>query len=201
VMRDIRGLDPSALAAKLHESLLKEKETFISNDRLRVHQQNRYALHRILARLTDHVETQSGQASHYAEFVAEGASRYEVEHIWADHAERHTDEFDHAADFAEFRNRIGGLLLLPKKFNASYGDMTYADKLPHYLKQNLLAQSLHPQCYQHNPGLAQFIQRSGLPFKAHGKFKKADLEERSVLYRQLAEQIWNPEDLLSVGQP
>jgi len=201
VMRDIRGLDAPALAAKLHESLLKEKETFISNDRLRVHQQNRYALHRILARLTDYVETQSGQPSHYAEFVSEGESRYEVEHIWADHAERHTVEFDHAADFAEYRNRIGGLLLLPKKSNASYGDMTYAEKLPHYLKQNLLAQSLHEQCYQRNPGLAQFMQRSGLPFKAHGEFKKADLEERSVLYRQLAELIWNPEDLFAVGQP
>ena len=200
VMRDIRGLDVSALAEKLHESLLKEKEKFDTNDRLRVHQQNRYSLHRILARLTDYVEIQSGQASHYAEFVAEGVGRYEVEHIWADHAERHTDEFGHAADFAEYRNRIGGLLLLPKKFNASYGDLTYTDKLPHYLTQNLLARSLHPQCYAHHPGFAQFVQRSSLPFKAHDEFKKADLEERSVLYRQLAEQIWNPDDLLKVEQ-
>lgn len=200
VMRDIRGLDVSALAQKLHEALLKEKETFVTNDRLRVHQQNRYSLHRILARLTDHVETESGQASHYAEFVAEGVGRYEVEHIWADHPERHTDEFAHAADFGEYRNRIGGLLLLPKKFNASYGDLTYAEKLPHYLTQNLLARSLHPQCYQHHPGFAQFVQRSGLPFKAHDEFKKSDLEQRSTLYRKLAEHIWNPDDLLKLGQ-
>jgi hypothetical protein len=52
-----------------------------------------YALHRILARLTDHVETQSGQPSRYAEFVAEGPNRFEIEHIWADYFERHTDEF------------------------------------------------------------------------------------------------------------
>jgi hypothetical protein len=45
--------------------------------------------------------------------------RYEVEHVWADHLEQHTDEFQHPADFAEHRNRIGGLLLLPKSFNAS----------------------------------------------------------------------------------
>jgi uncharacterized protein with ParB-like and HNH nuclease domain len=197
VMREIRGLAPAPLAAKLHESLLKESETFRSTNaaRLRVHQQNRYALHRILARLTDYVERQSGQPSRYAELVAEGSNRYEVEHIWADHPERHADEFSHAADFAEYRNRIGGLLLLPKNFNASYGDLTYAEKLPHYLTQNLLARSLHPQCYQHNPGFRQFVQRSDLPFKSHAEFKKADLEERTVLYRQLAEQIWNPEDL------
>ena len=136
VMRDIRGLAPPALAAQLHGSLMKETETFASNDRLRVHQQNRYALHRLLARLTDYVETQSGQPSRYTDFVAEGANRYEVEHVWADRAERHTDEFAHVTDFAEYRNRIGALLLLPKKFNGSYGDLPYGQKLPHYLTQN-----------------------------------------------------------------
>jgi uncharacterized protein with ParB-like and HNH nuclease domain len=200
VMRDIRGMAPEALAVHLHDALGKETETFASNDRLRVHQQNRYALHRILARLTDHVETASGQPSRYAEFVAEGANRYEVEHIWADHPERHADEFTHVADFAEHRNRIGGLLLLPKKFNGSYGDMPYAEKLPHYLTQNLLARSLHTQCYQHNPGFVQFVSRSGLPFKTHQTFKKADLDERSLLYRQLADIIWNPADLQPGGR-
>lgn len=196
VMRDIRGLAPAALATKLYESLVKEKETFASNDRLYVHQQNRYALHRVLARLTDHVETQSGQPSRYTELVAEGPNRYEVEHIWADHAERHTDEFSHATDFSEYRNRIGGLLLLPKKFNASYGDLTYGKKLPHYLTQNLLARSLHKQCYEHNPGFLRFIELSGLPFVALSTFNKADLETRSQLYREIAERIWKPADLL-----
>jgi Protein of unknown function DUF262/Protein of unknown function (DUF1524) len=196
-MRAIRGLDPPALAKGLHAILTDETETFASNERLRVHQQNRYALHRLLARLTDHVETQSGQPSRYMEFVTEGKSRYEVEHIWADHSEQHTDEFDHHADFAEYRNRIGGLLLLPKKFNASFGDLTYEAKLPHYNTQNnLLARSLHPQCYDHNPGFVRFVQTSGLPFRPHEQFRKADLEERGVLYRKLAEQIWNPDDLL-----
>jgi hypothetical protein len=103
IMRDIRGLDLQTLASRLHEELMRETETFQSNDRLRVHQQNRYAIHRILARLTDYVETQSGQHSRYAEYIADGASRYEVEHIWADHPERHTDEFSHPADFGEYR--------------------------------------------------------------------------------------------------
>ena len=196
VMRDIRGLSVSSLAARLHESLSKETETFGSNDRLRVHQQNRYALHRVLARLTDYVETASHQPSRYAEFVVEGANRYEVEHIWADHADQHTDEFAHASDFSEYRNRIGALLLLPKKFNASYGDLSYLEKLPHYLTQNLLARSLHPQCYEHNPGFLQFVQSSGLPFHPHPEFQKADIEERNVLYRKLAERVWSPESLL-----
>lgn len=196
VMRDIRGLDPDALARKLHELLSKETETFTSNDRLRLHQQNRYALHRLLARITDYVETQSGQPSHYIDYVSEGKTRYEVEHIWADHPERHTAEFSHPADFAEHRNRIGGLLLLPKSFNGSYGDLTYADKLPHYNSQNLLARSLHEQCYSHNPGFLRFKGTSGLPFQDLKVFNKAELESRSRLYMQIAERLWNPDDLL-----
>ena len=96
---------------------------------------------------------------------------------------------------AEYRNRIGGLLLLPKSFNASYGDMPYADKRKHYLKQNLLAQSLHEDAYERDPGFTEFVQKSGLPFKPHPEFRKVDLDERQDLYRHLAEQIWNPERL------
>jgi hypothetical protein len=195
VMRDIRRLDPQPLAQKLHDLLAQGTETFSSNERLRVHQQNRYALHRVLARLTDYVETQSGQPSRYSEFVREGGNRYEVEHIWADHPRRHSDEFGHAVDFDEYRNRIGGLLLLPKKFNARYGDLPYEKKLPHYNTQNLLARSLHPQAYDHNPGFLQFIQRSGMDFRPNEVFKKADLDEGGDLYRQLAQQVWNPNDL------
>ena len=148
VMREIRGLGADALAHKLYDLLGKETETFGSNDRLYMHQQNRYALHRILARLTDYVETQSGQPSRYLDYVSDGRIRYEVEHIWADHWERHRDEFNHPANFAECRNRIGGLLLLPKSANASYSDLPYAEKLPYYNTENLLARSLHPQCYE-----------------------------------------------------
>lgn len=199
VVFGIRGLSVEALSKKLHESLVSEgneKGTFASNDRLRMHQQNRYALHRMLARLTDYVETQSGLPSRYLDYVSEGKTRYEVEHIWADHPERHVDEFTHPADFVEHRNRIGGLLLLPKSFNASYGDLTYEEKLPHYLEQNLLARSLHPQCYEHNPGFLRFKEQSGLPFVPLAQFKKADVESRSQLYTKIAERIWSPDDLL-----
>ena len=196
VMRDIRGLAPKPLAEALHTKLLNESETFASNERLGVHRQNGRALHRMLARITDYVETQSGQKARYAEYVTSGKNRYEVEHIWADHPEQHTDEFAHPADFAEQRNRIGGLLLLPKSFNASYGDLTYDEKLPYYNIQNLLARSLHPQAYEHNPGFARFVRESGLPFRAHEQFRRDDMDLRSELYRSLAERIWNPDDLL-----
>jgi hypothetical protein len=108
----------------------------------------------------------------------------------------HTDEFAHPSEFQEYRNRIGGLLLLPKSFNASYGDLSYAEKRDHYLGQNLLARSLNERAYEHNPGFKRFIEASGLKFRAHPEFKKADLDARQVLYQRLAEQIWSPDRVL-----
>lgn len=78
-------------------------------------------------------------------------------------------EFDHEANFAEYRNHIGGLLLRPKSFNASYGDLEFG-------------KSLHEKVYEHNP-----------------VFKKADLDERPALYRQLADVLWGPDKLLPEG--
>src|SRR5205085_7994996 len=128
-----------------------------SNDRFRLHGTNGRQIHRMLARITDYVATRSGQASHYVEYTHRGRNPYEIEHIWANHPERHVDEFAHPNDFQEHRNRIGGSLLLPKSFNASYGDLPYDKKREHYLGQNLLAKSLHEGVYSINPVFQNFI--------------------------------------------
>jgi hypothetical protein len=194
-MRDIRGKSPAELARVLGERLDSETETFATNESFRLHGMNGRQIHRLLARMTDYVERRSGMASRYAEYAQRGRKGYEIEHIWADHSERHRDEFAHPTEFAEYRNRIGDLLLLPKSFNASYGDLPYREKRRHYLGQNLLARSLHEDAYDHNPGFRRFIEESGLPFRAHDEFRKADVDARQRLYRQLAELIWNPERL------
>jgi uncharacterized protein with ParB-like and HNH nuclease domain len=197
VMRDIRGKSAENVASLLAQRLEDQEETF-DNPKFYMHKMNRYMVHRLLARMTDTLERGSGQASHYLDYINVTGDRrnpYEVEHIWADHYEQHMDEFSHPADFAEYRNRIGDLLLLPKRFNASYRDVTYEKKHPHYFGQNLLAQSLHTRCYEHNPGFIQFIEKTGLPFQAHEQFKKADLDTRQSLYCQLAAYTWRPERL------
>lgn len=196
VMREIRGKDEPDLANTLHERLAGETETFITNDRFSLHGTNGPRIHRMLARMTDFVETRAGRTSRYQEYVNRNLQDpYEVEHIWANHPERHTEEFDHPADFAEYRNRIGGLLLLPKSFNASYGDLPYAEKHGHYLGHNLLARSLHEDAYKRDPGFDAFLHSSGLPFRSHSEFHRADLDARQELYRRIAEHLWNPERL------
>jgi len=62
----------------------------------------------------------------------------------------------------------------------------------YYRGQNILAQSLSADTYDHNPGFRRFLDSSGLNFHAHDKFKKADIEGRTTLYRRLAETIWDP---------
>ena len=207
VMRDIRGLGVEELAEKLHAWLVGEPENFVRNSDnhspdtgYSMHQKNRWIIRVMLARMTDYINLSSNEDSHFTEHVrSSGANPYEVEHIWANHADRHTDEFDHPSDFQRHRNRIGGLLLLPKSFNASYGDLPYGEKLPHYNTQNILARSLHPRAYELNPGFNGFIESSGLAFQAHEEFKKADLDARCDLYLELAQRIWDPEVLLEGG--
>ena len=217
-MRDIRGKDAPTLAEMLRRQLDDARETFAFRDknaRFALNAANGPQIHRLLARMTDYVETSSGQASRYAEYSQRGRHGYEIEHIWANHPECHADEYDltqppHIGDsrrrrekgkeptfaFSGHRNHIGGLLLLPKSSNASYGDLPYAEKREHYLKQNLLASSLHEKAYERNPGFLRFIEESGLPFRAHVEFKRKDLDARQDLYQKLAERIWDPDRLM-----
>ena len=197
VMREIRGMDALPLAKALYSALDKESELFSSNDRLRLHQMNRYQIHHLLARITHYVDRESHVDSMYEEYVkTSGKNRYEIEHVWANKPERHKEDFPHPADFDEFRNRLGALVLMPKKINDSLGDKTFKQKSPHYHKGNLLAASLNQSAYEHNPGYLQFVKRSGFAFQPYEEFTATAVEERQHLYRQIAERIWDPDQLL-----
>src|SRR5262245_4271213 len=72
VIRDIRGKSDTELADMLRQRLEGETDTFASNDRFRLHGMNGRQIHRLLARMTDYIETRSGQASRYAEYAKRG---------------------------------------------------------------------------------------------------------------------------------
>ncbi|MBP6377768.1 MAG: DUF1524 domain-containing protein [Kaistella sp.] len=119
-----------------------------------------------------------------------GGKPFEIEHIWADKMSFHADEFSQVHEFNEIRNRLGDLILLPRGTNQSFGALRYEKKLPHYLKENLLAQSLHEACYERNPNFLNYFQNSNLDFKSHEEYKKEDVFARQELYRQICEEIW-----------
>lgn len=198
--KELRNLSLDALRDKLITRLTNDQTELPLDDQPYLNNWNAKSLHRQLARFTHWLEEQSGQPGRYLEYIVRsGKNAYEIEHLWANHFERHTDEFAHAQEFSTHRNKVGGLVLLPKKINASLNDKPYSDKLEHYQSENLLARSLHPMCYVHNPGFLKLKAETGLPFKAFTEFKKANFDERFSLYKGIAELLWSADRLKEVA--
>jgi len=193
LMKEIRELDVPSLVEVLKAKVASMEESFDGMSRFFLNLWSKRYIQHILARITRHIEEQSGVESSFVTYVyREIKKTFEIEHIWADKYERHTDEYTTEEDFAEYRNHIGGLLLLPRGFNQSFGDKPYDEKLEAYFGQNLLAKSLNEQCYRNNPSFLAYVNHSGLPFRPHLTFKKADLDARQELYRLICEEIWSP---------
>ena len=155
---------------------------------------NRSYIHYLLARITAWFDDELGTGTTLVDYLDRSRKHpFEVEHIWANKFERHADEFLSPYEFERHRNKFGDLLLLPKDFNASYGAMSYEQKVEHYSGQNFLAKSLHPFAYRHNPSFDRLRETYNLAFEPYPTtFTKDDVDTRRALYRELAEVVWNP---------
>ncbi len=193
LMKEIRELDVPSLAGVLKAKVATMDERFDAMGRFYLNLWSKRYIQHILARMTRYIEEQSGTASSFEAYISrESKKPFEIEHIWANKYDRHTDEFSTEEEFTEYRNRIGDLVLLPRGFNQSLGDKPYEKKVEDYFGQNLLLRSLNERCYHNNPSFLTYVYQSGLPFKPHQAFKKADLDERQQLYRLICEEIWSP---------
>lgn len=153
----------------------------------------RYMLH-ILSRITYYLEDNSGINSSFYNYVnRQQKNPYDIEHIWAnDYIQgNHQSEFLTEEEFSSFRNRFGGLLILPKDKNRSIQDMEYVNKSGKYDSENLLVRTLNGNCYGNNPLFLSFIKNNGLNFKPYIQFDKANLIERQHLYKEICKIIWN----------
>ncbi len=189
---ELRDKSVAELGEIFIQKLSEIEENLNGMPRLGMHGQNKHFIKFLLSRIIAHIEQQSGKSTSFVTyFYNPGGKPFEIEHIWADKMEFHSDEFSQVHEFNEMRNRLGDLLLVPQGTNQSYGDGKYEVKLPHYIKENLLAQSLNTTCYERNPNFLNYINRSGLPFKAHNQYKKEDLSTRQDLYKLISEEIWS----------
>jgi hypothetical protein len=102
----------------------------------------------------------------------------DIEHIWADNYAYHDGECSSQQDFDEWRDHVGGLVLLPADVNRSYQDKPFKEKAPHYAKQNFFAASLTGAEYQHQPQFQAFVTENGFPFRAYDRFDKEQQHER-----------------------
>ena len=192
LVKEIRGKDLDSLRTTLQGKLGEMEEKWDGVAEFRLHGMNRWFVKFLLARITGFIEQQSGASTNFSTyFVTPGTKPFEVEHIWADKFDEHRDEFEQQHEFDNYRNRIGDLVLLPQGTNQSYGAMAYAEKMEHYLKENLLVKSLHPKTYQNNPNFLGMTQTLGLKFKPHKSFAKADIDDRQSLIQSICESIWD----------
>lgn len=191
LVKEIRNKDFHELIVIFCKKLTEMEEQWNAFESFRLHGQNGRFVKYLLSRLSGYVDELAGVNTDFATyFHAANGKPYEIEHLWANNFDNHRDEFEQLNDFNDARNSIGALVLLPRGTNQSYSDKPYADKISHYIKENLLVKSLHPLAYQNNPNFNKLCVSNGLPFQAHPTMKTADIKERCNLYRQLAEQIW-----------
>lgn len=193
ITKMIRNKDIKELAEILKRYINNMELTLEGIDGFYLNQfTRRYMLH-ILSRMTYYVEEQSGINSNFADYVnREQKNPYDIEHIWADDYTQgnHQLEFSTEEEFKDFRNRFGGLLILPKDKNRSLQDMEYSKKVIKYDSENLLARTLNQNCYN-NPLFLCFMNNTQLPFKPYAQFNKAELIERQSLYKEICKKIWD----------
>ena len=192
LVKTIRGKDIEALREALINETEDIKDFNESLPAFRLHGMNGSFIKYFLARLTSFVEEGSGMGNHFVEYMRNPNRKpFEIEHIWSEHFEWHEDEFTQTEEFSQWRNSIGDLILLPNGVNQSYNDIPVVEKLPHYIKENILAQSFCAATYEKNPSFKAFITNNNLPFKSYTDFKKNDIRERCLLYAAIANLIWN----------
>ena len=187
---------------ELHDTLvasISEQESVFDFGKLtsfRLHMQNGRFVKFFLSRITSFIEEECGMGSNYVRYMTNPDCKpYEIEHIWSDHPEWHTDEFQDKMEFADARNTIGDLVLLQNGINQSLNDMNWKNKIPYYIKENMLARSLCDFAYYNHPAFLSFIHKYNLPFKEYTTtdFKYPAIKERCVLYQKIAEHLWSKE--------
>jgi Protein of unknown function DUF262/Restriction Enzyme Adenine Methylase Associated/Protein of unknown function (DUF1524) len=183
----------SSLKSLLDGEAAKLTYSFSGIDKFGLHQNVRQVRY-LLARLTAFVETQCGRRDRIDEYL-DGNQPFEIEHVLGNNPSYRSGQ-KRIPNFEILRNRIGGLVLLPKSLNASIGNMVYEEKVTYYRQENFLAASLHQETYgtRGNPGFKKFLKQKKFShvLRPYDKFGASAVDTREQFYRQLCELIWSP---------
>ena len=208
--RDIRRKPLNELVHVLQTKLDEDEVTFEGHkqkprrkgiDGLGLNQFSRRYIFHLLARVTSFVEQGSGRTESFDKLIDRKVKNpFDIEHIWADDFDAVNDKFETEQEFDEWRNHAASLLLLPADVNRSLQDKAYADKIPHYSKQNFYAASLDDGVYAHQPKFKQFRESHELNFEHFADFGKPEQKKRRLLLAELAAVIWSPSRLSEVAE-
>lgn len=124
-----------------------------------------------------------------------GRKTFDIEHLLKDAfdptALPAAHGFADAKDYAEHRNLIGALVLLPRSRNRSLQDKPYREKLVAYATENVLTQTLCEALYESNPNVATYVQDNpGAGLSAVTDFGKSHITSRTAMYVAVAKKVW-----------
>ncbi|GAA1195361.1 GmrSD restriction endonuclease domain-containing protein [Pseudonocardia alaniniphila] len=154
---------------------------------------NRAQVRYVLARLTAYVENEMGEQDVIEKYLSTDRS-WQIEHVFADHPERHPEL--EPLQFRLLRNRLGGLGLLPASDNASVRDLPFGEKAQWYQRHTALLAVLAPGYDKRHPALHRIskshgVERTLRAFGASTPMQKV-VDVRGQLYQTLAQRIWDP---------
>ncbi len=198
VVRDIRGRTPAKIVAALKKRLAEQDESLDGFSTFYLNQWSHKPIKRMLARFIDYVETGSAACRGTRDSlrpVASAGLRLSIQ----------------AADTPGIRTSSTIRRSLPTTAVDSATcsccprrstPATAQRRMPASASTTSSTTSWPSPCpgREHNPGFTRFVRSSGLPFHAVDDFNKADLDERQMLYRQIAEHIWDPEWLDRIAE-
>jgi uncharacterized protein with ParB-like and HNH nuclease domain len=203
--KELRNRDIKEIREILSKKIHDLQESFDGIDNWSLNLGNKPNMYYMLSRMTSWLEEQPIEEGKQVPdswpawdtyFARNLSDPWEVEHIWANHYERHTAEFSSDSAFQEARNRFGALLLLPKSVNASLSDLSVQEKVPVYLKQNLLARLANSESMQNDPRLKAKVSKLSTAAEAiGGEMDEAQIARRTAFYKSLCLEIWNPVNL------
>jgi uncharacterized protein with ParB-like and HNH nuclease domain len=202
--RDIRRKPLDELVSILEQKLAEDDVTFTGSpakgrkgiEEFGLNQFSRRYIYHLLARITEATEIGAGRTESFDKLVdRDRKNPFDIEHIWADSFDAVKTVFANEAEFADWRNQVASLLLVPADVNRSLQDKPFTEKKAHYARQNFWAASLDASTYQHQPKFTNFATDNILPFKPFENFTKAEQSERRVLLNKMVEMIWSPSRL------
>lgn len=160
-----------------------------------------HILARLAAQLEDELELTNKVG--FPDYInrSKGAKTFDIEHVVTATNGVAIGHDDTGAEIVTdgvttgWRDKIGGLILLPRGRNRSLKDKGYTEKRTVYATENVLAASLTDPFYQNHPNATNFILQETAPLAAVASFTADASTSRAKLYCWLAARIWDKANL------
>lgn len=197
--RDLRGKTEADLLTHIQADWKKYSDTLDQLKNLKYAKAERQEILFFLARIAAYLEDATGltnKVGFYSYWQRDRNTKtFDIEHVFADKFDpttmAPTHGFIDAKEYAEARNLIGALTLLPRSRNRSLQDKPYAEKLAAYSTENILTQTMCDSLYDSNPNIKTYATNNpNLGLEGIPVFNKNHIQIRGNLYTEVAKMIW-----------